>query len=223
MDYNDNTPSCLMLAANLDTPVSLGSIFETDDLTSDTGISFDSHITLLFSHTFLDKDTILGNIDIVAEKDEYFTKMPGKFNIDRFLETQNKIKPKPVLELFDLGIFNGKDSDILVLKLKKTTGIFEILEALNRGLSSLYNVKSDFDSYNPHITLANLKPGVAQKYLDSDTLLLMLENSVVNFEDLVFSYSKEDGTYDDYDLTHNNSVDRFFRLEDLRKEYREVK
>jgi hypothetical protein len=51
----------------------------------------------------------------------------------------------------------------------------------------------------------------------------MLENSVVNFEDLVFSYSKEDGTYDEYDLTHNNSVDRFFRLEDLRKEYREVK
>ena len=38
MELNKNTPSCLMLAANLITPVSLASIFETEDL-KDSGIA----------------------------------------------------------------------------------------------------------------------------------------------------------------------------------------
>ena len=40
--------SCLMLACNLLTPISLGSIFLDDDL-QDTGIELDSHITILYA------------------------------------------------------------------------------------------------------------------------------------------------------------------------------
>ena len=43
---SDVLNSCLMLAVNLDTPVSLGCIFDEEDL-KDTGIELDSHITLL--------------------------------------------------------------------------------------------------------------------------------------------------------------------------------
>ena len=222
MEYNDNTPSCLMLAVNLEAPVSLGSIFETEDLYG-SGVNLDSHITLLYSHTYIDKSTILGSIDKITSSNEFFTSMPDVFSMSHFLETQNRIKPKSVFDLFDLGVFNNSNSDFIILKLKKSTGIFKILETINKGLSTIYNVKSDFDSYSPHITLAEIKSGLSSKYINNETLQLMLSDSLVGFEDLLFGYTRDDGKYEVYDLTHNNSVDRFFRLEDLRKEYQEIK
>jgi len=54
--------SCLMLACNLLTPISLGSIFLDDDL-KDTGIEIDSHITILYAQEkLIDKSEILEKI-----------------------------------------------------------------------------------------------------------------------------------------------------------------
>ena len=48
-----------MLACNLLTPISLGSIFLDDDL-KDTGIELDSHITILYAQDkIIDKAEIL--------------------------------------------------------------------------------------------------------------------------------------------------------------------
>ena len=46
MDKRDKNEinSCLMLAMNLSTPVSLGCVFKEEDL-KDTGVELDSHIT----------------------------------------------------------------------------------------------------------------------------------------------------------------------------------
>ena len=53
MENNSNVKSsCLMLAASLNTPVSLGAIFEANDL-KDTGIEYDSHITVLYAREFV--------------------------------------------------------------------------------------------------------------------------------------------------------------------------
>ena len=42
--------SCLMLAVNLDTPVSLGCVFDSADL-KDTGVELESYITLLYAQS----------------------------------------------------------------------------------------------------------------------------------------------------------------------------
>ena len=83
-----------------------------------------------------------------------------------------------------------------------------------------YDVQSEFDSYSPHMTLAELKPGTAEKYLKSEKLNLLLENSVFDFDDLVLSLGKANEPEDrkQYFLTSYNSVKRYFRMENLKKE-----
>ena len=70
MENNNNVKSsCLMLAASLNTPVSLGAIFEANDL-KDTGIEYDSHITVLYARKDLSRQTLLSDIDFLAINDK---------------------------------------------------------------------------------------------------------------------------------------------------------
>lgn len=220
MEYNSNTPSCLMLAADLITPVLLKSIFETEDLKED-GFVTDSHITLLYSHSFLDKSTILPDIIKVVGESSISKNIVGGFNILDFLKHQNIAEPRPVFDLFELGNFEN-ESGYVVLKLKKDTGLFEILNTINSGLSKLYNVKSDFGEFTPHLSIAEVNKGMSEKYLTNESLILSLENSKVKMEDFIFSYTREDGKYDRFDLTQHNSVDRYFREKNLKKESEEL-
>ena len=216
MELNKNTPSCLMLAANLMTPVSLASIFETEDL-KDSGIEFDSHLTILFSHNLLDKNIILRDINTVISASPISKNIIGGFDILEFLKVQKNLEAKPVLDLFDLGNFEN-ESGYVVLKLKENTGLFEILNTINSGLSELYGVTSDFGDYKPHLTLAEVQVGLSQKYMESEILQLVLQKSKIKLEDFIFSYDLGEKDYKVYDLTNFNSVDRFFRIENLKKE-----
>ena len=55
--------SCLMLAVNLDCPVSLKALFDEADL-KDTGVELDSHITLLYAQgRELDRKAFLPDIE----------------------------------------------------------------------------------------------------------------------------------------------------------------
>lgn len=216
MELNKNTPSCLMLAANLITPVSLASIFETEDL-KDSGIEFDSHLTILFSHNLLDKNIILRDINTVISASPISKNIIGGFDISEFLKGQKNLEAKPVLDLFDLGNFEN-ESGYVVLKLKENTGLFEILNTINSGLSELYGVTSDFGDYKPHLTLAEVQAGLSQKYMENEILQLILQKSKIKLEDFIFSYDLGEKDYKVYDLTNFNSVDRFFRIENLKKE-----
>lgn len=197
--------SCLMLAAELVTPVSLSSIFEESDL-NDTGIEFDSHVTIFYAgHKFIDKVNLYKDID----------ELDPKFLI--WLKGQKNVYT-PVRELFDLGKFENT-SDYVILELRHDTDAYEKISGLNEKLMSHYSLTSDFGDYKPHLSLAELESGLADKYILDKRLMKVLDDSLVRFEDLVLSYG-QDGVseYKLHDITHWNSVERFFRVRDLRRE-----
>ncbi len=199
---DNNMNSCLMLAMGLYTPVDLGSIFDSADYKG-TGLELDSHITVIYAQNkilprrmiFDDIKTILGD---------------SWEGIEELISTPNRLS---VLELFELSSFEN-DSDYLVLKLKDTSEIYEKLSLLNLGLKKKYGVKSEFASYSPHITLAELEPGTVGKYLNSECLKNVLRDSKVDFEDFIISFGMS-GEVDDrkqYFLTQYKNIDRYFRL-----------
>lgn len=196
--------SCLMLVCNLLTPISLGSIFLDDDL-QDTGIELDSHITILYAPgKLIDKAEILKKI--------------GSRHISYIQELIREDCYSAVFDLFELSSFSN-ESDYVVLRLKDTTELYQKLKWLNSELSKEYQVKSEFGTYKPHLTLAELKPGKAAKYLESDLLKRVLRDSAIQPEDYVISYSFRDSKdFIQHDLTQNKTVDRIFRIRDLQSD-----
>ena len=89
--------SCLMLAMNLSTPVSLGCVFKEEDL-KDTGVELDSHITLLYAQgKRIEHVGLLSGIkEILGEEDWRW--LEGMIRGDEFYS---------VLDLFELGSFEN--------------------------------------------------------------------------------------------------------------------
>lgn len=206
--------SCFMLAVNLETPVDLAYVFDALDL-KDTGIELDSHITLLYAQgREIPREQIIPDLRDILGDEGY----------DDFLDVycKNKVQHK-VLDVFELGSFEN-DSDYIVLKLKKTFDLFGKVSMINKALRIQYNVSSDFDTYTPHVSLAELQSGIASKYLGDEKLLTVLENSYVNFEDLVISYgtSGEPEDRKQYFLTQFKCIDRYFKLQELKKANKEI-
>lgn len=205
MDIN----SCLMLAVNLDCPISLKVMFDSDDL-KDTGVEVDSHITLLYAQgRELPRKDLIQDIRTILGESSWWS-------LTEKIEESNLI---PVLDVFELGCFEN-DSDYLILKLKPTSWLYNPLEKINRGLRQKYNVSSEFDNYTPHVSLAELNPGTAKKYLEAPELKKFLEDTLVGLEDIMISYGPSNEPIDrkQYFLTSWHSVDRFFRIQRLRNE-----
>lgn len=195
--------SCLMLAVNLDTPVNLGCVFDSEDL-KDTGIELDSHITLLYAQgKELPRQDLLSDIKtILGEKTIEFMNL---------LENEHDYK---VLDYFHLSSFEN-DSDYVVLKLNEDKkDLFNDLFLINKGLRIKYDVSVEFDNYSPHITLAELKPGMAKKYMDSEKLNMILEDTYLDFYDIILSYGTSNDVKDrkQYHLTSYNSLPRYFKM-----------
>jgi len=205
--------SCLMLAMNLTTPVSLGCVFKEEDL-KDTGVELDSHITLLYSQgKKIECEGLLGDIKEILGKEDWDW-LEGMIKGDNFYS---------VLDLFELGSFEN-DTDYLILKLRKGTPLFKVLSLINKGLSIKFEVKSEYSSYIPHLSLAELEPGKAKEYLGNETLKEILADSVVGIEDLFISYgtSNEPEDREQRWLTSWKCVDRFFRIINLKKELESI-
>ena len=195
--------SCLMLAVNLDTPVNLGCVFDSEDL-KDIGIELDSHITLLYAQgKELPRQDLLSDIKtILGEKTIEFMNL---------LENEHDYK---VLDYFHLSSFEN-DSDYVVLKLNEDKkDLFNDLFLINKGLRVKYDVSVEFDNYSPHITLAELKPGMAKKYMDSEKLNMILEDTYLDFYDIILSYGTSNDVKDrkQYHLTSYNSLPRYFKM-----------
>ena len=195
--------SCLMLAVNLDTPVNLGCVFDSEDL-KDTGIELDSHITLLYAQgKELPRQDLLSDIKtILGEKTIEFMNL---------LENEHDYK---VLDYFHLSSFEN-DSDYVVLKLNEDKkDLFNDLFLINKGLRIKYDVSVEFDNYSPHITLAELKPGMAKKYMESEKLNMILEDTYLDFYDIILSYGTSNELKDrkQYHLTSYNSLPRYFKM-----------
>lgn len=217
---NNKINSCIMLAANLETPVSLSSIFDSGDLSGD-GVIYDTHVTLLFA-----PDQEIYKTDILPQVDKAIQdNIPGysSFNdvVQEHCSTETTI---PVYDLFDLGNFENDDSGYVVLKMKKSLDNIwpKVCTEINKGLSKEYSVRSSFGSYTPHLTIAEVKPGKSSKYLGLESLKLILRDSIIQFEDIIVSYStNEPGKYDKYNVTNYYAVPRYFRERDLEREIKE--
>ena len=210
METNNEINSCLMLAVNLMTPVDLAYIFDGSDL-KDTGIELDSHITLLYAQgKEIPKDNIISDLKDIIDYPEF---------LDLYCKNQVSYR---ALDIFDLSSFEN-DSDYIILKLKKNFDLYNKLCLINKGLRIQYGVSSDFDQYTPHVSLAELNPGTAEKYLNDDKLKSILEDTYINFEDIMLSYGKSnEPDRKQYFLTQFKCVDRFFRVLGLQKDNSEI-
>ena len=201
----ENKNSCLMLGMKLDTPVSLGCLFEDTDL-KDTGIELDSHITLLYAQgKTLPKDEMIPSIENILGED-----------LNKFYDLCKSGEEYNVFDIFELSCFEN-DSDYIILKLKESCEMYNFLKLINKGLRVKYNVKSEFDSYTPHLSLAELQSGSAKNYLNSERLNSVLEDSYVSFEDIFISYGEDnEKDREQYFLTTYSSLPRFFRINRLK-------
>lgn len=196
-----------MLTTPLYTPVDLRCIFEDVDLTGE-GVVLDSHITIVYAKELtLPKENIL--TDIVTLMGEEF---------DEFEEMLKRDEKFSVMELFELGSFEGKDSHYVVLKMKKEGIGWDYLNSMNKAISRKYDIKSDFSEYNPHITLAEVMPGKAEKYINSKKLQLILADSKISVDDVIVSYGgpKAEDPWKQYHITNHHALDRFFMQERAR-------
>ena len=213
MDKDSTLNSCLMLAINLETPVSLGCVFDSEDL-KDTGVEVESHITLLYAQgKEIEHKNLLNDIKYILGPEDY------KWIEDLIKEGETY----RVFDSFELSMFDG-DSDYVILKLKKETALYKVLQLINKSMSIKFGVKSDFLEYVPHLSLAELKPGTASKYLESEMLHNILDDSVYSIEDFLISYGTANEPKDrkQYYLTSFKCIDRFFRIERLEKELEEL-
>lgn len=205
---NEFNSSCVMLSTSLWTCVDLFALFNDDDL-KDTGVELNSHITLLFS-----SDRVYPKSDIL----DSIKRSLGDTEWDNFkdlLKSKEKLK---VTDYFDLSKFEN-DSDYVILRLRDDSDLFRELGMINKGLSLELGIKGDYGVYKPHMTLAELEPGAAKKYMFKKTLTHAVETALFSVDDLVISYGikNKSNMYKEFNLTSYNAVDRYFRQQQLQK------
>ena len=194
--------TCIMLATPFYTPVDLRCVFEDVDLKGE-GVVIDSHITIIYA-----KELIIPKEDILKDMIVFLGEEFDEF--EDMLKRNDKFK---VMDLFELGTFNNDNSSYVVLKMKKEGMGWDYLESINKAISRKYDIKSDFSEYNPHITLAEVKPGEADKYLESKKLRLILEDSKISVDDVIVSYGSPETEWKQYHVTNFHALDRFFKIE----------
>ena len=198
---NNRTATFIMVAVDLETPVSLGSVIHTGEIT------YDSHITLLAAK----------GRSILREE------VPLKKEWLEILKRNEDYEPLPVEDYFDLTIFPGQDNDWLVLKLKEETQLHKVLTRINNDLREALNVEEEFSTYNPHISLAKLSKDHESIDEIKERLDPVLKTSTVTLEDYILSECDMED-YKDFrkqNITPFNGVDRFFRERDLIRESEE--
>lgn len=213
MVRDENRTSCLMLKTTLYLPMEIQDIIQPRDLGS-IGVDTDSHITLFYKKGLpeVPKENILKDI----------SEFLGEPNYLDFLDTLKEPDlMSPIPELFELGCFNRPDRDWLVLKLKKDTEEFRLLNRIHSDFMEKYDIKSDFPEYNPHITLCDLHSGLAKKYLENKQLALVLNDGCVSFDDLTLSYGDDaNDNYDSYTqwcITSFHAASRLIRSQKKKK------
>lgn len=97
------------------------------------------------------------------EKEQHVTLLYGihsdEVSDEEVLEIPLSFK-YPNLRIYNLSLFKNKEFD--VLKLDVDCGV---LNKVNKELSKLPHT-TDYPDYKPHVTIAYLKPGLGEKYLD---------------------------------------------------------
>lgn len=97
------------------------------------------------------------------------------------------IEPTPIgsIKLRNISMFDNENTPYQVLKFDAEN---ENLHKLNKLLTENFPYTSDFPDYHPHMTLAYLKNGTAEKYIND------LKNAEFEAHPSKIVYSRADGT-----------------------------
>jgi len=129
-----------------------------DDETKSFGLEYDCHITILFGlHNNVNVD------DVIKEVNDY-VKKPIKIEIKKLSHFEN--------EKFDVLKFDVESPE---------------LRELNKIIKEKFEHTETYPSYEPHITVAYLKPGTAKKYEK------LFKPGAIILDGDDFVYSKTDG------------------------------
>lgn len=148
---------CVMIYPKIENWNEITSVINTDDVYNPTdptyGIETSPHVTLLYGlHSNVTKEDV----------EEVLNKFKGK-DID--------------ISINGIGKFDGDDK-FSVVKLNVES---PILQEINKELSKLPHT-TDYPDYKPHMTVAYVKPGTADKYLSGD-----YRNKFTNIDKIVYS------------------------------------
>ena len=189
-----------MLSMSLYTGIDFCAAFKDEDVIE---LERDSHITIFYTDKEIPKDEVLDKIKTLDESVLF-----GKMKSDDLYD---------VLDFFELGKFENQDEDFVVLKLQEDNFLYPQVSILETGLVSAFDLKRNFDSYRPHVTLAKLEKGKAKNYMFSPVLNSILETAKFGIDDFVMSYG-EPGEWKQYNLTSYNAVSRYFRQKELERD-----
>lgn len=191
---------CLMLAASLHTAIDLDAVISQDDLIDD-GVIKDSHITIVY-----DKESKMSKDNILSDVEESLgDRFPA---LNELLKDSYKFKVNDVMYL---EVFYTDDKDVIVLRLKDNNQLFQALSDVHYHMLNKYSITTDYPEYKPHLTLAYVAKGEADKYLTNPILMKVLDTAKVGFEDFVFSKKIEDGKYEKWNITTHHALTRYFR------------
>lgn len=194
----DEDNKCILLAASLHTVVDVDCVMDEDD---NPELIKDPHITIIYDkQSKIEKDEVLNDIHEALGDTEYNVFMT-------YLKDSYKFR---VSSLFYLDVFSNDEHDFLVLRLKSDNELHGKLSIIYRYIMEKYGLVSDYDTYNPHVTLAKMKRGSAEKYISNRTLNRILNDSRVGFEDIVYSIDRGD-KYEKWNVTSFHALERFFR------------
>lgn len=212
--------SCLMMAMILETPISLAYCFASEDLKYP---EIESHVTLLYAQGYeVEKEEISELKRLVWDVMSYSDR---EYVLEQ-LKDEQYLPSDWFGTVFTLDKFSNDKADYLILKLNEKDPLGEVLgrifRIIHKTVKSRWGVKTTFSNYTPHITLAVLFPGCADKYLEDIELHHVLEDSHLALSDFILSVgpASENGDPDriQWNLTTFNAVDRYFKLIEAKKE-----
>lgn len=216
--------SCLMMAMILETPISLAYCFASEDLKY---VEIEPHVTLLYAQGYEVSKSEITPLktyiwDLMSTSDREYVLTQ--------LKDQDYLPEDWFGTIFTLDKFSNDNADYLILKLNEDDPVGEILgrifRIIHKSIKARWEVKTTFD-YTPHLTLAALLPGTAEKYINDISLHHVLEDSHIALSDFILSIgpSSEDGTPDrlQWNLTSFNAVDRYFQILEAKKSVERMK
>lgn len=205
--------SCLMLCMSLETPVDLCYCFADKDLKY---VEPESHITLLYAPNFEPKKEeikdILKDIKDILPVDDYLA-------LIGMLKEAKYLPEKWFGSVFVLDKFSNDDGDYLILRLNRGEDpyadfLYKICNLIHKSFKTKWEIETSFPDYTPHITLAKLEPGTADKYISQSSFNKILEDSYLSWSDIVLSIGETGEQVDrtQWQITSFNAVTRFFEL-----------
>ena len=140
-ESNDHEYGCLMIHPDIDNQNKITSLIDKDDLYQPN------------------------NPNYGIQNNPHVTILYGLHSDVKFDDIRNIIDDynSPIdIEIDGIGVFNNEEFDVVKLNVKSDS-----LHELNKKISEFPHT-TDYPDYNPHMTIAYVKPGLGNKYLSDE-------------------------------------------------------